>query len=169
MTQPRAFPYHYESRALLNVSAKDAYTYLDDFRKLSAHMERPSTMMLGSKMQIETDEGEGRTIGSRVRMHGAIFGMELVLEEVVTERKVPLRKVWETVDAKLLVIGQYRLGFELEPKNLASSLRVFIDYELPANLFARWLGFLFGRIYARWCTVRMARDAIEHFRGSNLG
>lgn len=28
---------------------------------------------------------------------------------------------------------------------------------------ARWLGFLLGGQYARWCTQRMAHDAAKHF------
>jgi Cu/Ag efflux protein CusF len=59
---------------LLNVAAAKAFAYLDDFRKLSGHMERSSAMMLGSKMKIETDGADGRAVGSRVRMHGKVLG-----------------------------------------------------------------------------------------------
>jgi hypothetical protein len=162
----RAHAFHYESRAVLNAPVEVAFDYLDDFKKLSAHMEKSSGMMLGSKMTIETDGGQGRAVGSRVRMHGAMMGMKLALEEVVTERKPPIRKAWETLDSRLLVIGNYRLGFELDPKGASSSVCVFIDYDLPASRPARWLGALFGRLYARWCTGRMASDAVRHFSRS---
>src|SRR5262245_5036213 len=111
-----SLPFHHESRARLSAPVEAAFAYLDDFRKLSAHMEESSGMMLGSRIKIETDEADGRTVGSRVRMHGGMMGMTLALEEIVVEREPPTRKAWETVDAKLIVIGQYRLGFELEPK-----------------------------------------------------
>ena len=87
----------------------------------------------------------------------------LSLEEVVTEREPPFSKAWKTVDANLLVIGQYRLGFTLSPSDHGSLLRVFIDYDLPSQGLARWLGRLFGKTYARWCTARMANDAVAHF------
>ena len=157
------FALHHESAALLNAGVGDAFAYLDDFRQLSAHMAKRSAMMAGSRMAIETDERGGRAVGSKVRMRGSMMGMKLALEEMVTEREPPRRKAWQTVDANLLVIGQYRLGFELEPAGEATRARIFIDYELPGKAPARWLGKLSSKIYARWCTERMARDAERHF------
>src|SRR5688572_3782619 len=134
VTHARSFAFHHESHVTLRTSVHTAFEYLDDFRKLSAHMERPSAMMLGSRMEIVTDEGGGRAVGSRVRMSGQVIGIPLLLEEVVVERAPPSRKAWETLDARLLVIGQYRLGFELEPRGGACALRVFIDYDWPRGL-----------------------------------
>jgi hypothetical protein len=84
---------------------------------------------------------------------------------VVTECAPPRRKVWETVGTpRLLVIGPYRMGFEVSPEGAAGSrLRVFIDYALPTGAPARWLGRALGGAYARWCTHRMVRDAVSHF------
>jgi hypothetical protein len=161
-----ALPFHHESVALLDAPLAAAFEYLDDFRKLSAHMEEPSAMMMGSKMAIETDAAGGRVAGSHVRMQGTMLGMTLVLDEVVTEREPPLRKAWQTVNARLLVIGPYRLGFELAPEGERTSLRVFIDYALPARTPARWLGRLLAGSYARWCTGRMAADAAQRFKRS---
>jgi hypothetical protein len=169
MTPPGSFPFHHESGALLNAPVEAAFAYLDDFRKLSAHMEQSSGMMLGSRMKIETDSAQGRSVGSRVRMNGSMMGMTVALEEVVVEREPPIRKAWETVDARLIVIGQYRLGFELEPKGRASTVRVFIDYSLPTKWPARWLGRLLGAVYARWCTERMAAEAMKYFRNNASG
>jgi hypothetical protein len=159
----RVFAFHYETRARLRTSVHTAFEYLDDFKKLSAHMEQPSAMMLGSQMQIVTDEGGGRAVGSRVRMSGRVMGFALSLEEVVTEREAPTRKAWQTVDARLLVIGQYRLGFDLTPLAGACELRVFIDYDWPAGVLARSAAAVFAKSYARWCTKRMVADATKHF------
>jgi hypothetical protein len=130
--------------------------------------EKSSAMTMGSKMIITTDALGGRAVGSRVRMDGKILGMTLSLEEVVTERQPPFRKAWQTVDAKLLVIGQYRLGFALSPSGHHSRLRVFIDYDLPRQGLARWLGKLLGKTYAHWCTERMANDAAAHFGSAGM-
>ena len=157
------FPLHHESVVVLNASIAEAFEYLDDFKKLSAHMEKSSGMMMGSRMTIELDERGGREVGSRVRMRGNMWGMTLALDEVVTERLPPLRKSWKTVDANLIVIGRYQLGFELTPDGKRSRARIFIDYALPEELPARWLGVLFARTYAQWCTGRMAADAANHF------
>jgi hypothetical protein len=43
-------------------------------------------------------------------------------------------------------------------------VRVFIEYALPKSLPGRWLGRFFWRMYARWCTERMLRDAVRHFQ-----
>ena len=116
-------------------------------------------------METELDEGRGRKVGSRIRLSGRVFGVELSVEETVTERDPPRRKIWKTTGTpKLLVIGHYRMGFELSPQGNGSMLRVFIDYVLPDRGLTRWVGRLFGRYYARWCTQQMVDDAVEHFK-----
>lgn len=157
------FPFHYETTATLSAPIDAAFAHLDDFHKLSAHMEKSSGMMMGSKMSIETDEREGRAVGSVVTMDGRMLGMSLSLREMVTERTPPTRKVWRTLDTDLVVIGAYELGFELRDSGPATALRVFIDYDLPQTRAGRWLGALFGRTYAKWCTETMASDAVRHF------
>lgn len=158
----RAFSFHHETSGTLRTTVQAAFEFLDDFKNLAAHMEQPSAMMLGSQMQIVTDEGGGRAVGSRVRMSGKIMGIPLSLEEVVTEREPPTRKAWETVAARLVVIGQYRLGFQLEPRAGACELRVFIDYDWPQGALRLPAAF-FAKNYARWCTQRMVTDATTHF------
>jgi hypothetical protein len=94
-----------------------------------------------------------------------MLGIPLSLEEVVTEREPPRAKAWETREVRLLVMGQYRLGFQLRPADRGSVLRVFIDYEPPSWAFVRPLGRALAGMYARWCTRRMAGDALRHFGG----
>lgn len=160
------FPRHYESTVTLAAPPEVAFRYLDDFKKLSAHMENPSTMTMGSKMAISTDALEGRAPGSKVHMEGRMCGVALSLDEVVTEREPPFTKAWQTTHAKLLVIGQYRLGFALSPSGEGSRLRVFIDYDVPHEGVSRWLGKLFGKSYARWCTEQMVKDAATEFNSN---
>ena len=40
----------------------------------------------------------------------------------------------------LLVFGNYRLGFEIDPKRRGSRARVFIFYNLPRTSMGRLLG-----------------------------
>lgn len=116
-------------------------------------------------MAIEHDASEGRAVGAIIRLRGQVLGIPLSVEETVTERNPPVRKVWETTGTpNLLVIGQYRMGYEITPKGKASLLRVFIDYALPDGSFSGLLGGLFGNAYARWCTRRIAGDAAKHFQ-----
>lgn len=115
-------------------------------------------------MEIELDDARGQIIGSRIRLSGKIFGVQLSVEEIVIERNPPHRKVWETTGSpRLLVIGRYCMGFDIAAQESGSLLRVYIDYALPEDVPARWLGYLVGRYYARWCTQRMVEDAVRHF------
>jgi polyketide cyclase/dehydrase/lipid transport protein len=163
--QARALPFHFECSVVVNAPAEAVFSRLDDPRLLSAHMSRSSWMMAGSRMSLELDASQGHALGAVIRMGGRVLGIALSLEEVVTERNPPQRKVWETIgEPRLLVIGHYRMGFEVRPQGGTSLLRVFIDYALPGAPPARWLGRFFGGFYARWCTQRMAGDAEEYFR-----
>ena len=127
-------------------------------------MSQSSWRMGGGQMKVELDKEHGRAVGSKIRLNGRILGINLFVEEVVTDREPPQRKVWQTIRTpRLLVIGHYKMGFEIKPQKGGSLLRIFIDYELPENGIARWLGWLFGRFYARWCTKQMANDTARHF------
>ena len=121
-------------------------------------------MMGGGRMQIELDAGRGQTVGSHIRLSGKVFGLAFSVEEIVTERVPPRSKAWQTTGSpRLLVIGHYRMGFEITGQENGSLLRVYIDYARPEDAPARWLGLLLGRYYARWCTRRMISDAVKRF------
>lgn len=158
-------PRHFESRVPVAAPVDVLFSYLDDHRRVSAHMSQSSWMMAGSRMTTELDASEGRAVGASIRLKGRVCGIRLSVEEVVTERVPPWRKVWHTTGTpRLLVMGHYRMGYEIAPRDGTSLLRVFIDYALPVAGPARWLGRLLGDFYARWCTQRMADDAATHFR-----
>jgi hypothetical protein len=156
--------YHDESSAHVRASVDQVFAYVDDPTRLSSHMSQSSWQMGGGRMAIELDAGRAQRVGSRIHLAGRVLGMALAVEEIVTERHPPHRKVWETTGSpKLIVVGHYCMGFEITPEEHGSRLRVFIDYALPERAPARWLGHLFGRYYARWCTQQMVDDAIQYF------
>lgn len=158
------YPYHHESSALVNTTAEILFQHVDDHSRLSSHMSRSSWMMGGGKMTVETDEGQGRKIGSRIRVAGRACGMLLELEEIVTEHSPPRRKIWETIgQPRLLIIGGYQMGFDITPRPDGSLFRVYIDYALPRSATGRLLGRLFGKFYAQWCTESMVNDAVRRF------
>jgi hypothetical protein len=158
------FPFHYSSTVCLKVNASEAFAFLDDPRNLSSHMEKSSLMMAGSKMSLELDSKNGKEIGSKIIMQGKMMGVPLYVNEDVTERVPPFKKSWETRGPQqLVVIDQYKMGFELKANEKTSDLRVFIDYSLPQSGFSKTLGKLFGKVYAKWCTEKMANDAARHF------
>lgn len=153
-----------EAKARVAAAPETLFAYLDDPRSLGGHMEKPSAMMLGGGMRYAFDAGGGRAVGSVISMKGYVLGLSLTLDEVVTDRAPPARKVWETrATPNLLVIGPYRMGFEIAAAQAQSQLRVFIDFDLPRRGLSRLLGAWFGHPYARWCVERMAQDAARHF------
>ena len=158
------FQFHREATTGIAASPQDVFAFLDDHKRLSAHMEKPSLMMVGATMKTETDSQRGQAIGSLIRMKGRILGIPLCVEERVSEYKPPFRKAWETLsEPRLLVIGKYRMGFELASSENKTRLRVWIDYNLPSGIPGRWLGSILGKVYADWCVTRMASDAARAF------
>jgi hypothetical protein len=160
--------YHCETSAMVRALVERVFTHMDDHARLTSHMGESFWMMGGGSMQVELDAARGQSVGSWIRLSGKIFGFTLSVEEIVTERAPPRRKVWETTGVpRLLVIGRYRMGFEIAPREAGSHVSVFIDYALPEGALTRWLGYFLGGYYARWCTRQMVGDAVRHF-ASNI-
>ena len=160
MPTERLYPFHHRSEVDVDIAPPVLFAHLDDHRRLARHMEKPSLMMAGATMQVATDALRGQAVGSVMRVTGRVLGIELLVEEMVTERVPPLRKSWETRgEPQLLVMGSYRMGFTIAPREGFSRLVVFIDYELPSRGISRGLALVFGHAYAAWCTRRMATDA----------
>ncbi|EJL89861.1 Polyketide cyclase / dehydrase and lipid transport [Polaromonas sp. CF318] len=158
------FPFHREATVRVAAKPEAVFALLDDPQRLGAHMEKPSLMMAGATMKIETDSNKGKALGSVITLKGRVLGMALSVSEKVTDYAPPLRKSWETFgETHLLVVGAYRMGFVLTPDAGSSTLRVWIDYDWPAGRWARLLGKLLGRLYADWCVQRMAIDAVRAF------
>jgi hypothetical protein len=159
---------HEEVTVYVGASPQQLFAHLDDPTRLGRHMAKPSAMMLGGSMTYEIDERGGREIGSMIRMDGAMLGVRLSVEEVVTERIPPRRKVWETRGPQqMLVIESYRMGFDIKPDGTGAHATIFIDYVPSQKGIARLLGALFGPIYARWCVRRMAQDVQAHFKNAS--
>lgn len=155
---------HEEYTDTVTAPPERVFDHLDDQARLSAHMSKRSWKMGWGKMDLRLDDKRGQAVGSRLVLDGRVFGVRLCLDEVVTERVPPVRKTWATIgEPKLLVIGSYRMGFDLSSRGPDTQLRVAIDYDLPATGVSRLLGKWFGRSYARWCTRKMVQDARAAF------
>ena len=160
----REYNKHYEMSVAVNSGQNELFSYADDPRNFSSHMNQKSIMMAGSTMETEVDEGKGKQVGSHIRMKGKVMGVPLSLDEVIIEHDPPHHKVWETVgNVNLLVIDHYKLGFDIRPSNGQSEITVFIDYNLPKSSKTKLLGILFSGAYAKWCVGQMANGVSSHF------
>jgi hypothetical protein len=155
-------PYRFSRVAEATVPFPPATVFevLDDPLRLARHMEKPSPMMLWGSMRYRLDEGGGRNVGSVLVAEGSVLGLRLSIVERITERAPPWRKAWETIEEpRLLVVGNYRLGFEIAPDDRGSRVRICIDYDLPRSLLGRSFGRAGAPLYARWCISRMIDEA----------
>lgn len=161
---PKEYSRHYEKSVGVNARPVDVFTYADNHANFSSHMNQSSWMMGGGNMKTEVGVGKGQRIGSHIKMRGKVFGIPLFLDEVITQHESPYHKEWQTVgNINLLVIDQYKLGFEITPREDRSNLRVYIDYNLPKSRKTKLLGLLFGGMYAKWCVGQMANGTRKHF------
>lgn len=94
MTKNKELPLHNENEAEVLASSEQVFGLVDDHARLSAHMSQPSWRMGGARMETTVDEGQGQRIGSHIRMSARVLGLRLSLDEVITEREPPTRKVW---------------------------------------------------------------------------
>ena len=104
----QSLPFHHESAGPGNPSVEQVFVFLDGPEALAAHLGESSMTMPDSHRSKDVDADGDRVIGSKVRMHARKPGIRLALEEVITRRRVPAVKVWETVGTpKLLVISHW--------------------------------------------------------------
>lgn len=162
MSNAKNYKYRYEENKFIPADAARIFAFIDDHKNLSSHMDKPTWTMGGGHIDTSVDAGHGQEIGSHIRMSGKAFGITVFLDEVITRREPPRLKIWETVGTpKLLVVGDYQIKVEIEPRNDGSLLRVSIDYNLPAAHI--WLGKFFGGYYAKWCVQQVIKDTYKNF------
>lgn len=154
---------HYEESVFVTATPEEIFDYADDHGRFSSHMTRSSWMMGGGRMDVRLDEGKGKAIGSHIRLSGKVCGIRLFLDEVVTRYDRPVSKEWQTVGNPRLVMGHYRMGWDIRAADGGSRFGVFIEYDLPESSGTRWLGYLLGHVYARWCVKQMIQGVRAHF------
>ena len=153
---------HCEKIESVQASPTALFALLDRHDRVSGEMKR--SWLPGTWMRMDVDDLLGGSVGTRMRLSGRVLGVPVSAEEVVTLHEPPFRKTWTTVgNVNLLVIGAYRMGFSIEPNGSTCRLRVFMDYNLPAQLTWRLVGTMLGGTYARWCTRCLIADAMNAF------
>lgn len=160
----RQFPRHEASSATVRAAPESVFAFLDAHENIAEHMNRPNWAMLGGTMTTSLDNKGGKEIGSVMIVEGKVLGIPISLKEVVIQR-VPLRcKRWETMGTpRLIVVGSYRMGFEIEPVATGCRITASIDYDFPRTRLGKLLGSLVGPSYARWCVNRIVEAVVRHF------
>jgi hypothetical protein len=154
---------HEEATAKVAALPDAVFAFVDDSMRLSGHMNKRSLLMGGARMRIETDAGGGRAPGSRTKLSGRFFGVQLEVQTEVIERTPPRIKAWRTLgEPRLLVIGPYVMSVTIGPIPGGCRATVAIDYDLPHEGRLPAATSL-ARTYARWCVRRMTRDITAAF------
>lgn len=148
----------YARAASLLQGPEEVFAFFDDYRNLARHMQGRSWRTAWMKMTVESDRYEGRAIGSHITMRTGMLGVNLSLDEVVVSRVPPTEKSWRTFEEpSLVVIGDYHITVTTRAEGAGTRLRVAIEYAPPRR--HRWLGRVFGPVYAKWCVNTLIGEA----------
>ena len=163
------FPRHAESSVVVRVAPEVAFAFLDAHENIAAHMDRPSWAMLGGTMTSTIDKLAGKETGSVIQIEGKVLGFSISLVEKIVERVPPRHKRWEIIGTpRLIVMGRYRMGFDIERAGDGCRVTVVIDYDLPEGVWGSLSGQLFAPAYARWCVQRIVQTVAHEFSDANL-
>lgn len=153
---------HFERTMVINGMPEDVFAFMDDIRNTGRHMTENSGAMAGSKLHLEwlTDHKTG--LGTKYRWTGKVVGMKMDFTVEVSKWVKGKEKVWGTVgDAKMIVIDWFEMYLVLTPyENGKTQAQLGIYYTKPKGKF---LGFLLGKSYSKWCVKSMLKDTKKHF------
>lgn len=156
---------HLENNIQIEATPEEVFAFADNQLNFSSHMNTSSWMLGGGSMETDIDSLNGQAVGSHIKMYGKAFGFKLFLDEVITLHEPPYRKEWQTVgELKILVIGHYKLGFEITPDEKGVNFRVYIDYEKPSRFIEQMLYIVLSGVYANWCVNQMIDGVKKHFQ-----
>lgn len=143
-----------------NAPADKVFSYLDDLGVTGMHMTKSSTMMMGSKLDLEFLTKYHTGIGSKYRWTGLMMGMKMDFTVEVTKWVEGVEKIWETIgDAKMIIYSWYRMHLLVYPNGNTAQAELSILYEKPKGWFARIISFLFADWYCNWCLKKMLSDS----------
>lgn len=153
---------HYQESLFIPASVEDVFDYADEHANYYSHVIK-FARLLGGRMNLEMDEGRGKSVGSRIRVSGKILGKSLSLEEVITSRQAPFGKAWESVgNPAFLIVGQYRYEIQIKRQASGSMLSVVFDSNPPEA--SGWLRQWFSQVYSKACAREMAKSTRNYFK-----
>jgi hypothetical protein len=149
---------------LIPAESEKVFSFMDDYSKTGMHMTESSTMMMGSKLQLEQLSPNATGIGATYRWFGKMMGMTIDFTQTVSKWVQGVEKEWKTNgDVKIIIMGWYRMFWNLKPVEGGTLATIGIDYSAPREWYFKVLSFLFGGMYSRWCLNSMLRDTKKAF------
>ena len=150
--------------AIIPAEPDNVFDFMDDYSKTGMHMTESSTMMMGSKLKLEQLSPNAIGVGATYRWFGKMMGMTIDFTQTVSQWVQGVEKEWKTNgDAKIIIMGWYRMYWKLKPVDGGTLATIGIDYTAPPQWYFKVLSFFFGGVYSRWCLNSMLRDTKKAF------
>lgn len=153
----------YYTSILIPVPQSEVFHFMDDIRNMGMHMGKSSMAMMGNKLTLEIFSEHSYGPDVYYRWYGKIFWMTVDFTVKVTKWIKDKQKVWGTVGkAKLIVVGSFKMFFSLEELNKRTKIILGIEASRPEGKFYRFLYFILGKLYCKWCVQKMITDTKKH-------
>ncbi len=159
---------HLDEILEINASPERVFRYLDNMQSVGEHMMKSSMPLMGGKLKLERLSSNPTGVSATYRYRGRVLFLPIDFSETVIEWVETKRKIWKTIGTpKLIILGNYEMGFELEQTQEGTKAHLWIDYEIPRPWFGRILGMLLADWYSRWCLRMMgsgAKNSLEDIK-----
>ena len=140
-------------------SPEEVFDCLDDLGVAGMHMTKSSMPMMGGKMNLNFLSLNKTGPHTRYRWTGKVLWWDLDFTVEVVRWEKGNEKVWETIGtAKLIIYSWFRMNLNVWPVIDGSMAKLSISYEKPKGLFNKFICFLLGDWYAKWCLRNMLND-----------
>lgn len=147
-----------EKTETYQAASEIVFQYLDDLGVTGMHMTQ-SSMMMGSKLNLEFLSENKKGPGTKYRLTGKMMGMKMDFTVAVTQWIAGVEKIWETLGtSQRIIYSWYRMHLKLSRKPEGTEAKLSISYERPVGIFYRIISFLFADWYCRWCLKSMLGD-----------
>jgi hypothetical protein len=146
-----------------------AFDVLDDLSVTGMHMTESSMPMMGGKMEVNFLSSNRTGLHTRYRWTGKVMWLHLDFTVEVSEWKRGISKTWQTIGpAKLIIYSWFRMKMEIHQITDSSLVTLAISYLKPNNLVGRFLCYLVGDWYCKWCIDNMLADAATRIAAENV-
>lgn len=146
---------------IYNASRAQVFRCIDNLAITGTYMITSSSMMIGSKLNLEFLTKNHTGFGSKYRWTGTMMGLLIDVAMEVTKWVPGVEKIWETIgEPKLIIYSWYRIQLIITdiPEGI-SQAELSITYKKPGRLFYKILSFFFADWYCKWCLKKMLAEA----------
>jgi len=144
---------------LFEAPPKVVFDTLDDLGITGAHMTS-SSMMMGSKLNLEYLTPFHKGLGTKYRWHGRMMGLRMHFTVEVSKWVDGVEKIWGTIGkTKLIIYSGFQMMLKVSPEMKGARAELSISYGKPKAFIQKILCFLFADWYCNWCLRKMLHDA----------